>query len=48
MAAVKKTLPNGDLLVKISGPVDKLEDAFAFYVGKPDYDVLPAEDKQEF
>ena len=45
-AEVKKTLPNGDLLVKMSGTKDNLEKAFAFYVGKEDYKVLPLEDKE--
>ena len=47
-AEVKKTLPNGDLLVKMSGTKDNLEKAFAFYVGKEDYDILPPEDKEQF
>ena len=47
-AEVKKTLPNGDLLVKMSGTKDNLEKAFAFYVGKEDYKVLPLEDKEQF
>lgn len=47
-AEVKKTLPNGDLLVKMSGTKDDLEKAFAFYVGKEDYSILPPEDKEQF
>ena len=47
-AEVKKTLPNGDLLVKMSGTKENLEKAFAFYVGKEDYDILPKEDKEQF
>ena len=47
-AVVKKTLPNGDLLVKMSGTKDDLENAFAFYVGKEDYSMLSREDKEDF
>ena len=47
-AEVKKTLPNGDLLVKMSGTKENLEKAFAFYVGKEDYGILPKEDKEQF
>lgn len=47
-ATVKRTLPNGDLLVKMEGFADDLQNAYAFYVGKEDYDVLPQEDKEEF
>ena len=47
-AVVKKTLPNGDLLVKMSGTKDDLENAFAFYVGKEDYSMLSKDDKEDF
>ena len=47
-AAVKKALPNGDLLVKMSGARDDLENAFAFYVGKEDFSQLSQDDKEEF
>ena len=47
-AVVKKTLPNGDLLVKVLGSKEDLQKAFAFYVGKKSYDELSPEDKKDF
>lgn len=47
-AAVKRALPNGDLLVKMSGLRDDLENAFAFYVGKEDYSQLGKDDIEDF
>ena len=47
-AVVKKTLPNGDLLVKMSGEQGDLENAFAFYLGKEDYSQLTQDDKEDF
>ncbi len=34
VAKVKKALPSGDLLVKMSGTEDALRDAYVFYAGK--------------
>ena len=47
-AFAKKKLPNGDILVKVSGDVDDLEKAFAFYVGTDDFERLSPEDKEDF
>ena len=48
LAKQKKILPNGDIAVKISGDVDALKKAFAFYLGQHDYNALPKDDKEEF
>lgn len=40
-AAVKKTLPNGDIAVEVAGTREALERAFAFYLGKKEYAKLP-------
>lgn len=47
-AVALKTLPNGDILVKMSGDAKDLEDAYAFYVGKEDYSMLNQDDKEDF
>ena len=41
-------LPNGDIRVKISGPKDELENAYAFYVGKTNFDDLSDDELEEF
>ncbi len=48
VASVKKTLPNGDLLVVMSGTQKDLEQAFAYYLGKKTYDELDRDDKEDF
>lgn len=45
---LNRRLPNGDIKVKLSGLKDDLEKAFAFYVGKPSYQDLSNNDKDEF
>ena len=47
-AKQKKVLPNGDLLVKVSGSKTDLEKAFAFYIGKKTYAELSQDDKEDF
>ena len=47
-AVVKKNLPNGDILVKISGSQDDLKKAFAWYLGRKSYAELSQDDKDDF
>lgn len=43
-----RTLPNGDILVRMSGSQTDLEKAFAFYLGQPSFAQLRQNDKDEF